>query len=209
MGEELTVMTIDKKDTSTAFENSPDIVKETLSESTRLYLQQLNSYEPARAKYSPSETPLLKRSWWRGITSPLAVLFIAIVVMVALVFYGFGASATSKPGNTNTASSNPSSTNMATTSSTNTNTANVPNATQDYGNQPARYVIDPDGARHFTLTAIQVMWEPVKGQRVLAWTINGTVPGPIIPVTAGYHARVTLVTHFHHSPPLHSPSLLV
>src|SRR6266849_1165977 len=209
MGEELTIMTIDKKDTSTAFEKTPDTVKETLSESTRLYLQQLNSYEPAGAKYSPSETPLLKRSWWRGITSPLAVLFIAIVVMVALVFYGFGASATSQPSNTNTASSNTSSTNMGTTSSTNTNTANVPNATQDYGNQPARYVIDPDGAKHFTLTAMQVMWEPVKGQRVLAWTINGTVPGPMIRVTAGDHVRVTFVNHFPEATAIHWHGLLV
>ncbi len=202
-------MTIDKKDTSTAFEKTPDTVKETLSESTRLYLQQLNSYEPAGAKYSPSETPLLKRSWWRGITSPLAVLFIAIVVMVALVFYGFGASATSQPSNTNTASSNTSSTNMGTTSSTNTNTANVPNATQDYGNQPARYVIDPDGAKHFTLTAMQVMWEPVKGQRVLAWTINGTIPGPMIRVTAGDHVRVTFVNHFPEATAIHWHGLLV
>jgi len=45
-------MTIDKKDTSTAFEKIPDTVQEPLSENTRLYLQQLNSYEPARAKYS-------------------------------------------------------------------------------------------------------------------------------------------------------------
>src|SRR5260370_30304704 len=80
-----------------------------------------------QGKVFPSETPLLKRSWWRGITSPLAVLFIAIVVMVALLFYGFGASATSQPSNTNTASSNASSTNMVTTTTTNTNTANAPN----------------------------------------------------------------------------------
>src|SRR5689334_8665319 len=146
MGEELTVMAIDKKDTSTTCEKTPDTVQETLSESTRSYLQQLNSYEPAGPKHPQSETPLFQRSWWRGVTSPLAVLFIAIVVMVALVFYGFGASAASQPSNTNTASSNTSSTSMGTTSSTNTNTANVPNATQDYGNQLARYVIDPDGA---------------------------------------------------------------
>ena len=41
-------MTIDKKDASTTFEKTTDTVKETLSESTRLYLQQLNSYEPAK-----------------------------------------------------------------------------------------------------------------------------------------------------------------
>ena len=37
-------------------------------------------------------------------------------------------------------------------------TTNIPDATQPYGNQPAKYVMDKDGAKHFTLTAQQVMW---------------------------------------------------
>src|SRR5262249_26789494 len=161
--------------------------------------QQLNSHEPQIPGRPPSGQPVTSASWWRGITSPLVVLFIAVIVMVALVFFGFGASTTntSQPSSTNTASSNTntSSTSMGTTSSS-TAPANVPNATQVYGGQLATYVVDPDGAKHFTFTAEQVMWEVTTGHRVLAWTVNGTVPGPMIRVTAGDHIRVTLINHF-------------
>jgi FtsP/CotA-like multicopper oxidase with cupredoxin domain len=185
--------------TSSTLEKTQETAGDTLSADTRSYIEKLNSYEPAQQIRSPSTKPVYtRRSWWRGITSPFAVLFLAVVVMVALVFYGFGASSTSQPASTGatTGSASSSSSGMGTTSNPNTNTANVPNATQNYGNQAAKYVIDPDGARHFTLTAEQVMWEPVKGQRVLAWTINGTVPGPMLRVTAGDHIRVTFINHF-------------
>jgi manganese oxidase len=33
----------------------------------------------------------------------------------------------------------------------------------------------------------------VQGQRVLAWTHDGTLPGPMIRVTAGEHVRITIV----------------
>jgi FtsP/CotA-like multicopper oxidase with cupredoxin domain len=97
---------------------------------------------------------------------------------------------------------------MGTTSSS-TAPANVPNATQEYGGQLATYVVDPDGAKHFSFTAEQVMWEVIKGHRLLAWTINGTVPGPMIRVTAGDHVRVTLINHFPKPTALHWHGLLV
>jgi len=94
---------------------------------------------------------------------------------------------------------------MGNSSSPSTSTApsNVPNAAQDYGNQLAKYTIDADGAKHFTLTAMQVMWEPVKGHRQLAWTINGTVPGPMIRVTAGDRVHVTFINHFPEATAVH------
>jgi len=47
------------------------------------------------------------------------------------------------------------------------------------------------------------MWEVVKGQRVLAWAIDGTVPGPTIRVTAGDHVRITLTNHLPKATALH------
>lgn len=138
------------------------------------------------------KTPIASVSWWRGIASPPVVAFIAVVLMVGLLAYSLGATMISNPASGSTTS--------ATTSSTSNTPAtpapNVPNATQSYGSQLLAYTIDPDGAKHFTMTAEQVMWEVVKGQRVLAWTINGTVPGPMIRVTSGDHIRVTLINHF-------------
>ena len=63
--------------------------------------------------------------------------------------------------------------------------------------------LDSDGAKHFTFTAKQVMWQPVKGQKVLAWTLDGTVPGPMIRVTAGDHVRVTINNHFPEATTIH------
>ncbi len=141
--------------------------------------------------------------WWQGFVSPVGALFIAIVLMASLVSFGIGATLTSNANaNGDASSSSSNSSNTGTTSATPA-PANVPNATQEYGNQPAHYVVDADGAKHFTFTAEQVMWEVVKGQRVLAWTINGTVPGPMIRVTAGDHVRVTLINHFPKATAIH------
>jgi len=99
---------------------------------------------------------------------------------------------------------------MGSNSNTSQSIANVPNATQSYGNQLAKYVADPDGAKHFTFTAKQVMWEPVKGSpRVLAWTLDGTVPGPMIRVTAGDHVRITIINHFPAGTAIHWHGLLI
>jgi FtsP/CotA-like multicopper oxidase with cupredoxin domain len=120
--------------------------------------------------------------------------------MVALLSYGVGAMMTL---NANSASSASSSASSSMSSSNTVDTSNVPNATQENGNQPATYTRDADGAKHFTFTAKQVMWDVTGGNRVLAWTINGTVPGPMIRVTAGDHIRVTLINHFPKPTALH------
>jgi FtsP/CotA-like multicopper oxidase with cupredoxin domain len=165
-----------------------------------------NGKEPSivTRTYSPA-APL--RTWLRGLTSPFAVLFISVVVLVALLSYGLGATMVGRSSNagTNTAATGSPDMGQSSTAAT----ANVPNARQNYGNQLAKYVVEKDGAKHFTFTAQQVMWEVVKGHRVLAWTINGTVPGPMIRVTAGDHIRVTLTNHLPDATALHWHGLLV
>jgi manganese oxidase len=109
-----------------------------------------------------------------------------------------------KGGNSNGSASSSSNSSMGMGNSSNTDTSNVPNATQTTGGQPAKFTVDADGAKHFRLTAEQVMWQPVKdGNPILAWTIDGTVPGPMIHVTAGDHLRITLTNHLPQSTSLH------
>jgi FtsP/CotA-like multicopper oxidase with cupredoxin domain len=152
-------------------------------------------YQEAQATFViPKEPP--RRSVRRSFFSPIGVVFISSLLMVALVSFSLGASAMASNG-TNTQSAaapqtSSSSMSSMTDSTTQATPSNVPNATQEYGGQPATYAVDPDGAKHFTFTAKQVMWEVVKGHRVLAWTIDGTVPGPTIEVTVGDHVRITL-----------------
>lgn len=147
---------------------------------------------------------MTETSWWKGSTSPLVISIISVVVMVALISFSVGSSVTASSGGSTSASASSSSSDTAMSSSATTpTTTNIPNATQSFGNQPAKYVIDKDGAKHFTLTAQQVMWEPVQGKRVLAWTLDGTVPGPVIHVTAGDHVRITLINHLPQSTSLH------
>ncbi|WP_201363031.1 multicopper oxidase domain-containing protein, partial [Dictyobacter formicarum] len=124
--------------------------------------------------------------------------FGCIMALVALLSYGVGAMMTLNRGDSSSSSSSSSSStmSMSDSSSDSFNTANVPLATEKYGDQPAAYKVDADGAKHFTLTAEQVMWEVTAGHRVLAWTINGTVPGPKITVNAGDHVRITFINHF-------------
>ncbi|HEV8192133.1 MAG TPA: multicopper oxidase domain-containing protein, partial [Ktedonobacterales bacterium] len=150
-------------------------------------------------------------TWGRSLLSPLGAVAVAVVLIVGLLGFGVGAAINGSGGTS--ASSNSSSSgamNMGSaSSSSNASTANVPNATQDYGNQLAKYVVDADGAKHFTFTAKQVMWSPLKGVRVLAWTLDGTVPGPMIRVTAGDHVRVTIINHFPEATAIHWHGLAV
>lgn len=151
-------------------------------------------YREAQATFVvPKESP--RWPWRRSFFSPLGVLFLSCLLMVALVSFGLGASVTGGSAGSAPSSASdtqPSSTSSGMSGASQNAPSNVPNATQEYGGQSATYVLDPDGAKHFTFTAKQVMWEVVKGQRVLAWTIDGTVPGPTIEVTAGDHVRITL-----------------
>src|SRR5258708_25564606 len=111
-----------------------------------------NGSDIATYPYKASST---RHIVWKSITTPFGAIFISVVVMVALLSFGMGASLTSN-GSTSTASKSSSSTNM--TGMQATPVPNVPNAIQEYGNQLAKYTIDPDGAKHFTFTAQQVMW---------------------------------------------------
>jgi hypothetical protein len=149
-------MAHDVRNATPTVEKNQETVEETFRGNTRLYLQMLYGFEPGSAFRPPSppfEKPLYTRSRWEGITSPFAVLF------VAMLSFGYGASMTSHTSDTNAVAGSTNSPDMETTSKT--NTANVPNASQDHGNQVAKYVVDPDGAKHFTLTAMQVMWEVI------------------------------------------------
>ena len=146
-------------------------------------------------------------SRFAGFFTPVVTTLLVAIVVVALLGFGIGAAAQSHPasGSGSTANSGANSSTMSGMSSSGNTTAptNVPDATQQYGNQPAKYVLDADGAKHFTLTAEQVMWQPVKGQKVLAWTLDGTVPGPIIRATAGDHVRVTIINHLPEATAIH------
>src|SRR5690349_18705146 len=106
-------MATERTNTSSTLENTSVIIEEKVSDGTKEYLQQLNSYEAQGPIRPPTGQQVTTISWWRGITSPLVVLFIAVVVMVALVFFGFGASAIPNQSNsTSAASSSANSTSM-------------------------------------------------------------------------------------------------
>jgi manganese oxidase len=145
------------------------------------------------------------RTWRARISSPLGALTIASVLLVGAGGYGLGAMIAGIGAPTSHVAAAPHSGGMpmSGTSSSSGTQANVPDATQQYGGQPATYVVDRDGAKHFSFTAEQVMWQPVKGQKVLAWTLDGTVPGPTIRVTAGDHVRITIANHFPEPTTLH------
>jgi FtsP/CotA-like multicopper oxidase with cupredoxin domain len=135
------------------------------------------------------------RTWGRRVISPLGTLVVVALVLLGLVGYAMFAPADD--------ASTTGSGGMSGMGSTTTTAPAVPAATQSYGNQVAQFVWDSDGAKHFTFTAKQVMWEPVKGHPVLAWTLDGTVPGPQIRVTAGDHVRVTINNQFPEATTIH------
>ncbi len=128
---------------------------------------------------------------------PEWIFFGCVVVLVAVLCYGVGfmMASSAQSANGSGASSSSGSSSMSMGSSSNVVTA-APDATQKYGDQLATYTRDADGAKHFTFTAQQVMWDVTGGHRVLAWTINGMVPGPRVEVNAGDHVRVTFINHF-------------
>nr|BBH92358.1 hypothetical protein KTA_05570 [Thermogemmatispora argillosa] len=147
---------------------------------------------------------------WRRIIAPLAVLVTALLIMVAVLSFGIGSTLASGGGPASSGQEQSSAMSNMSGMSTSGQDANatataaaLPRATQSQGNQLATYVRDPDGAKHFTLVAEQVLWEVVKGTWVPAYTLNGTVPGPMIRVTAGDHVRITVINHFHEATSIH------
>lgn len=144
----------------------------------------------------------------RGVWSGLVTL-VALSLMVGLLFLGIGFSMGSSSSSGTSTAANSSSMSGGSSMGSDTQNANVPDATQNYGNQILPYTIDKDGAKHFTMTAEQVMWDVVGGHRVLAWTINGTVPGPMIRVTSGDHIRISFINHFPEPTAVHWHGLSV
>ncbi len=154
----------------------------------------------SREDKQPHGTGKRLLTWLYG---PIGLTLLVFVLFVGLMGYGFTVlvnvgvkSSQSTPTNASSSTSmqmNPT-----------TNAGNVPNATQNYGAQPAQYTVAADGAKEFHFTAEQVMWEPVHGKPcVLAWTLDGAVPGPTIRVTAGDHVRITITNHFPEGTTIH------
>src|SRR4029453_14275668 len=75
----------------------------------------------------------------------------------------------------------------------------------EFGGQRMDYTTTADGYKQFDVTAKIVDWEVEPGKVVQAWTYNGTVPAPEIPVEVGDKVRVVLhnelpvgtVIHWH------------
>jgi FtsP/CotA-like multicopper oxidase with cupredoxin domain len=67
----------------------------------------------------------------------------------------------------------------------------------------------PDGTKEFDLTAAITDWEVSPGNRVKAWTYNGTVPGPTIKVDPGDHVRVVLENELPQSTAIHFHGITV
>lgn len=169
--------------------------------------------DPAAIRSDEIATPVYEKPVYRQERGQKSywIFLGCIVIMVALLSYGVGAMMTlsSNSANTSGSSANSSSSSMSMSSSSSNLSVGVPNATQDQGDQLATYTRDPDGAKHFTLTAELVMWNVTGGHRELAWTINGTVPGPMIRVNAGDHVRITLINHFPKATAIHWHGLTI
>lgn len=184
--------------------NSPNPTSQTLASVHEWpeWLQQQWIASQRRRTWQIAHPP----SFGRRLFSPGGVLIVGVIVLLTLVSFGFGAalnnrgtSANSSSGNTSSSTGSMPGMNMGNQQSA----SNVPDATQQYGNQPAKFVLDSDGAKHFTMTAQQVMWQPVKGKKVLAWTLDGTVPGPMLQATAGDHVRITIINHLPEATAIH------
>src|SRR5215831_9508382 len=99
-------MATESKNPLSSLEDRTENGEARVSEGTKEYLQKLNGSDVRGPVRPPSAQPVTTVSWWRGITSPLVVLFVAVIIMVALVFFGFGASAVpGQSSNSSTASS--------------------------------------------------------------------------------------------------------
>src|SRR5579859_7761154 len=193
-------------------EGEPEIVIPAVVKQWPVWMQRQWRQTQERRLWETTHKPRLVTR----IFTPLGTLALCGMLIVALLGFGIGASVHASgssggsAGGSQTASgSSGGMSGMGSGSSSSASTANVPDATQQYGNQPAKFVIDPDGVKHFTMTAQQVMWQPVKGQKVLAWTLDGTVPGPVIHVTAGDHIRITIINHLPEPTTIHCHGLEV
>ncbi len=119
----------------------------------------------------------------------VAALLIAVIAvplaLVALLRSGDTASQTSQSGMTGMSSSAAMTDHMAAAPS-----AGVPDAVANRSGTLAHTVEGDTWV--FQLTARPVKWEILKGRRVIAWTFNGTVPGPAIRVPYGQKLRLVV-----------------
>jgi FtsP/CotA-like multicopper oxidase with cupredoxin domain len=76
------------------------------------------------------------------------------------------------------------------------------------GNQLLEPTLDGD-VKVYELTCSVVQWEYVAGQKVEAWTYNGTMPGPMIRVTEGDKVRVIVKNELPESTSIHWHGLMV
>jgi FtsP/CotA-like multicopper oxidase with cupredoxin domain len=78
-----------------------------------------------------------------------------------------------------------------------------PAKTEGLGAQLLAPTVLADGTKQFDLTAEVVQWERAPGDRVAAWTYNGTVPGPTLQVDDGDQVAIVLHNHLPESTSIH------
>lgn len=70
------------------------------------------------------------------------------------------------------------------------------------GGQPLDSTV-VNGVREFKLTAGKTLWDILLGVDVVAYTYNGTVPGPEIPATEGARIRIIVTNHLPEPTSIH------
>ncbi|MGH2494573.1 MAG: multicopper oxidase domain-containing protein [Ktedonobacteraceae bacterium] len=163
-----------------------------LSDNTRAYLERLNSYAEVSDKPATTKRPAAKRAWWNA---PVVALFIAVVFMVGMVSFGFGASSTSTSNSGSTANNSSSNTTgNSTSASTNSSSTSAtgPTVAHETYNPQAPATLEGSTV-NVTLTVKELLVSIAPGVVYHAWTFNGTVPAPVIHVRQGQTIHFTLV----------------
>ena len=80
--------------------------------------------------------------------------------------------------------------------------------TEGVGAQLLAPTVLAGGTKQFDLTAKVTEWEVEPGQKVQAWTYNGTVPGPTIKVQPGDNVRIVLDNQLPQSTAIHFHGIL-
>jgi FtsP/CotA-like multicopper oxidase with cupredoxin domain len=80
--------------------------------------------------------------------------------------------------------------------------------TEGLANQPLEPTLDGK-FKVFNLTCAVTAWECTPGQKVDAWTYNGTMPGPEIRVTEGDYVRINVTNQLAESTAVHFHGLII
>ncbi|HEU0003464.1 MAG TPA: multicopper oxidase domain-containing protein [Ktedonobacteraceae bacterium] len=180
----------DKRPTSPTDETPESPVM--LSDTTRAYLERLNSYAESNGKPAATRQSSSKRSWWNA---PFIAMFIAVVFMVGMVSFGFGASSinAAKSGSVaSSSSSNTTSNSMPASTSSSSTSATAPTVAHQTYNPKAPATLQGSTV-NVTLTVKELLVSIAPGVVYHAWTFDGTVPGPVIRVRQGQTIHFTLV----------------